>query len=224
MTLPLHEGHELLDAATGPTTDLFHPLSLGGIDLANRVVMAPMTRLRSGTSGVPGELLVEHYRQRAGLGMIVTEGTYPSPESQAYAGQPGIATDEQAAGWSRVADAVHAEGGRIVMQLMHGGRAAHPAVNGGRRVIAPSAVAVSGELHTADGKVPFIVPEPMTCAASCGGTSPRPVAPSPRAWTAWRCTPPTGTSSSSTSPPRRTSEPTITADPHRTAPGSSSRS
>lgn len=152
----------MLDAATGTTTDLFHPLALGGIDLANRVVMAPMTRLRSGASGVPGELLVEHYRQRAGLGMIVTEGTYPSPDSQAYSGQPGIATDEQAAGWALVADAVHAEGGRIVMQLMHGGRTAHPAVNGGRRVIAPSAVAVSGELHTADGKVPFIVPEPMT--------------------------------------------------------------
>ncbi|MBD7956445.1 alkene reductase [Microbacterium sp. Sa4CUA7] len=153
----------MLDAATGTTTTtLFDPLRLGKIHLANRIVMAPMTRLRSGPSGVPGDLLVEHYRQRAGLGMIVTEGTYPSRESQAYAGQPGIADDEQAQGWARVADAVHAEGGRIVLQLMHGGRTAHPAVNGGRRVIAPSAVAVSGELHTADGKEPFVVPEPMT--------------------------------------------------------------
>ncbi|WP_051027423.1 alkene reductase [Cellulosimicrobium cellulans] len=143
-------------------TTLFDPISLGEIRLANRVVMAPMTRLRSGPFGVPGELLVEHYRQRASLGMIVTEGTYPSPESQAYVGQPGIATDDQTAGWVRVADAVHAEGGRIVMQLMHGGRTAHPAVNGCRRVIGPSAVAVSGQLHTADGKQPFVVPEPMT--------------------------------------------------------------
>lgn len=147
---------------TSNTPTLFDPLTLGGIALANRVVMAPMTRLRSGQTGVPGDLLVEHYRQRASLGMIVTEGAYPSHESQSYVGQPGIATDEQAAGWARVTDAVHADGGRIVLQLMHGGRTAHPAVNGNRRVIAPSAVAIEGELHTANGKQPFVVPEPMT--------------------------------------------------------------
>lgn len=163
-SISFFEGPKLLDStATGTTvTTLFAPLWLGKIDLANRVVMAPMTRLRAGSTGVPGDLLVEHYRQRAGLGMIITEGTYPSRESQAYAGQPGIADDAQATGWGRVADAVHADGGRIVLQLMHGGRTAHPAVNAGRRVIAPSAVAVSGELHTADGKVAFVVPEPMT--------------------------------------------------------------
>ena len=92
--------------------DLFSPVTLGDLELANRVVMAPLTRMRSGAAGVPGDLVVEHYRQRAGVGLIITEGTYPNAESRAYPGQPGIVTDEQAAGWRRVADAVHAEGGR----------------------------------------------------------------------------------------------------------------
>lgn len=141
---------------------LFTPVTLGAIDLANRVVMAPLTRMRSGAAGIPGDLVVEHYRQRAGVGMITTEGTYPSPESQSYLGQPGIASDEQAAGWARVAQAVHAEGGKIVMQIMHGGRTAHPGTNGGRRVLAPSAIAVQGELYTINGKEPYAVPEAMT--------------------------------------------------------------
>ena len=79
--------------------DLFTPVTLGDLELANRVVMAPLTRMRSGASGVPGDLVVEHYAQRAGVGLIVTEGTYPDHESQAFVGQPGIVTDEQAAGW-----------------------------------------------------------------------------------------------------------------------------
>lgn len=141
---------------------VFTPVRFGNLELSNRVLMAPMTRLRSGPDGVPGELMARYYRQRAGVGLIVTEGTYPSHESQTGVGQPGIATEGQAQGWGRVAEAVHAEGGRIVVQLMHGGRTAHPAVNGGRRVIAPSAVALDGQLHTAEGKEPFVVPEPMT--------------------------------------------------------------
>ena len=106
--------------------DLFSPVALGDLSLANRVVMAPLTRMRSGAEGVPGDLVVEHYRQRAGVGLIITEGTYPNPESRAYPGQPGITNDEQEAGWCRVAEAVHARGGRIVMQVMHGGRVSHP--------------------------------------------------------------------------------------------------
>jgi 2,4-dienoyl-CoA reductase-like NADH-dependent reductase (Old Yellow Enzyme family) len=141
---------------------LFEPLTLGSIELANRIVMAPMTRMRSGGQGIPGDLMVEYYRQRASLGMIITEGTYPSFYSQSYAGQPGIATDEQAAGWARVVEAVHAEGGKIVMQIMHGGRTAHSLLNGGRRVLGPSAIAIDGEVHTGDGKSPFEVPDEMT--------------------------------------------------------------
>jgi len=142
--------------------DLFSPVTLGDLELANRVVMAPLTRLRSGDSGVPGDLVVQHYAQRAGVGLITTEGTYPGFESQAYAGQPGIVTDEQLAGWRRVAEAVHARGGRLVMQVMHGGRVTHPDVNGGRRVVAPSAIAIDGEVRTPEGKQPYPVPHALT--------------------------------------------------------------
>ena len=142
--------------------DLFAPVTLGDLALANRVVMAPLTRMRAGASGVPNDLLVEHYRQRAGVGLIITEGTYPTHESQAFVGQPGIVTDEQVAGWRRVADAVHARGGRIVMQVMHGGRVTHPDTNGGRRVVGPSAIAIDGETHTPKGKQPYPVPHALS--------------------------------------------------------------
>src|SRR5689334_22940092 len=142
--------------------DLFSRLALGDLELANRVVMAPLTRMRAGVSGVPNDLLVEHYRQRAGVGLIITEGTYPSHESQAFVGQPGIVTDEQVAGWRRVADAVHGRGGRIVMQVMHGGRVTHPDTNGGRRVVAPSAIAINGSGHTPTGRQPYPVPHALS--------------------------------------------------------------
>jgi N-ethylmaleimide reductase len=142
--------------------DLFSPVALGDLQLANRVVMAPLTRMRSGASGVPGDLVVEHYRQRAGVGLIVTEGTYPNHQSQAFVGQPGIVTDEQVEGWRRVADAVHARGGRIVLQVMHGGRVTHPEINGGRRVEAPSAIAIDGVARTASGKLAYPVPHALS--------------------------------------------------------------
>jgi 2,4-dienoyl-CoA reductase-like NADH-dependent reductase (Old Yellow Enzyme family) len=142
--------------------DLFSPVTLGDIELANRVVMAPLTRMRSGAAGVPNDLVVEHYEQRAGIGLIITEGTYPNHESQAFVGQPGIVTDEQVAGWRRVAEAVHARGGRIVMQVMHGGRVTHPDVNGGRRVVGPSAIAIDGAGHTEKGKQAYPVPHALT--------------------------------------------------------------
>ncbi|MCU1424889.1 MAG: alkene reductase [Microbacteriaceae bacterium] len=141
---------------------LFSPVSLGDIELANRVVMAPLTRTRSGADGVPGELVAEHYAQRASHGLIITEGTYPSAESRAYWGQPGISNDEQAAGWRRVADAVHAEGGRIVLQLMHGGRVSHTDITGTDRIVGPSAIAIEGEVHTPEGKKAFPVPHELT--------------------------------------------------------------
>lgn len=142
--------------------DLFTPVTLGDLRLDNRIVMAPLTRLRGGSDGAPRDLIVEHYRQRASVGLIIAEGTYVNFESQAFVGQPGIVTDEQAEGWRRVAEAVHDEGGRIVVQLMHGGRVTHPDVNGGRRVVAPSAVAIDGEVHTAVGKQPFPVPHALS--------------------------------------------------------------
>ncbi len=97
-----------------------------------------------------------------GLGLIITEGTYPSHESRSYPGQPGIATAEQTEGWRRVADAVHANGGRIVMQLMNGGRVSHTAITGTERIVAPSAIAIQGDVHTPEGKLPFPVPHALT--------------------------------------------------------------
>ncbi|MDF3311154.1 alkene reductase [Rhodococcus sp. T2V] len=150
---------------------LFQPLRLGAIELSNRIVMAPMTRTRTDSSGIPGELIVEYYRQRASLGLIITEGTYPSFESQAFGGQPGLASDEQAAGWRHVVDAVHAEGGKIVVQIQHGGRTAHPDLNGGRRVIAPSPIAIDGQMFMGASGQQFPLPQEMTSEDIAGAIS-----------------------------------------------------
>ncbi|MEX0153470.1 alkene reductase [Microbacterium sp. LMI1-1-1.1] len=141
---------------------LFSPTTVGDVDVRNRVSLAPMTRLRSGADGVPGPLVAKYYAQRAGIGLLVTEGVYPSAESRGYAGQPGIVTEAQAAGWAKVADAVHAEGGTIFMQLMNSGRVSHTDITGTDRIVAPSAIAIEGEAHLADGsKVPFPVPHAL---------------------------------------------------------------
>ncbi|MEG9246960.1 alkene reductase [Arthrobacter sp. Soc17.1.1.1] len=141
---------------------LFSPLTLGTLELPNRVVMAPLTRVRSGEAGVPGDMVVEHYRQRASLGLIVSEGTYPSHAGQGFPGQPGLVEDEQLAGWKRVTDAVHADGGRIVAQVMHAGRVTHRDTNGGYEVVAPSAIAIDGTTRTSTGKQPYPVPHALT--------------------------------------------------------------
>ena len=120
---------------------LFSPVTLGDIALANRVIMAPMTRGRAGPGDVPTEMIVEYYAQRASAGLIVTEGVQPSPVGKGYWRTPGIHSAEQIAGWRKVSDAVHAKGGRIVMQLMHCGRVVVPANRGFEAdIIAPSAI------------------------------------------------------------------------------------
>ncbi|WP_168914842.1 alkene reductase [Microcella flavibacter] len=142
---------------------LLSPLALGAITLPNRLVMAPMTRTRSGDDGVPGPMVAEYYAQRASSGLIITEGVYPSRESRAYAGQPGIVTDEQQAGWAAVAEAVHEAGGRVFMQVMNGGRVSHTSITGTERIVAPSAIAIEGEVRLGDGsKAPYPVPEALT--------------------------------------------------------------
>jgi 2,4-dienoyl-CoA reductase-like NADH-dependent reductase (Old Yellow Enzyme family) len=145
-----------------PDVNLFDSAQFGDLHLRNRIVMAPLTRTRAGSEGIPNDLLVEHYAQRASLGMIVTEGTWPIQEGRSYPGQPGIETPEQIAGWKRVADAVHAEGGTIVMQLMHGGRVSHTDISRTPRIVGPSAIAAPGETHTADGKAAMPVPHALT--------------------------------------------------------------
>jgi 2,4-dienoyl-CoA reductase-like NADH-dependent reductase (Old Yellow Enzyme family) len=141
--------------------DLFSPIDLGDLHLANRVVMAPLTRVRSGADGVPTPLVAEYYAQRASVGLIISEGVYPGKESRGYFGQPGIITDEQEAAWRTVTNAVHAAGGTIVMQLMHSGRVVHPDLSDTDRTVAPSAVAIDGETHTQNGKQQHVVPHAL---------------------------------------------------------------
>ena len=141
--------------------DLYSPATFGSLHLANRVVMAPLTRTRAGADGVPTDAMVEYYRQRAGQGLIVSEGVWPVAEGKSYPGQPGIETPEQIDGWRRVADAVHAAGGVLVMQLMHGGRVSHTAITGTERIVAPSALPAPGQTRTPEGKVDMPVPNAL---------------------------------------------------------------
>ena len=148
------------------TEALFSPAKLGAFDLANRIVMAPMTRDRAGPGDVPTAAMVEYYRQRAGAGLIVTEGTQPSPEGKGYWRTPGIHSAEQIEGWSKVAGAVHGEGGRIVLQLMHCGRVVVPANRGFEaEVIAPSPIPCPDPVPGSDGvPVETATPREMTTA------------------------------------------------------------
>lgn len=141
---------------------LLDPLRLGRIELANRVVMAPMTRSRASDDDLVGDLHEAYYRQRAGAGLIVTEGTHPSPDGKGYCRTPGIYNAAQVAAWKRVTDAVHEEGGRIVLQLMHVGRVAHPANKAAEaETVAPSAVTARGEMFTEEGMLPFTAPREL---------------------------------------------------------------
>jgi N-ethylmaleimide reductase len=142
---------------------LHTPIQLGPLPLKNRIVMAPMTRSRA-IGSVANALTVEYYSQRATAGLIVTEGTSPSPNGLGYARIPGLFTEEQAASWKAVTAAVHARGGHIVAQLMHTGRVGHSLnLPPGGRILAPSAVAAAGAMYTdAQGMQPHPVPEAMT--------------------------------------------------------------
>jgi N-ethylmaleimide reductase len=149
-----------------PRNRLFEPVLVGELALRNRVVMAPMTRSRAVEANTPNALMAEYYAQRASVGLIVTEGTSPSPNGTGYPRIPGLWAAGQVAGWKRVTDAVHERGGRIVVQLMHTGRVGHPFnLPDGGEVLAPSAVAASGEMYTDRvGPQPHPVPREMTGA------------------------------------------------------------
>lgn len=140
-------------------TDLFSPVTLGDLALANRIVMAPMTRDRAGPGDVPTATMVEYYRQRATAGLIITEGTQPSAAGKGYYRTPGIHSAAQVAGWKAVADAVHAAGGALVMQLMHCGRAAVQAnKDPDAETIAPSAIPCPDRIFGPDGTLQETVP------------------------------------------------------------------
>ncbi len=122
--------------------------------------MAPLTRSRSGRDGVPGEIVAEYYRQRASMGMLITEGIYPSADGQGFVRQPGLETQAQIDGWRKVTDAVHAEDGRIIAQIMHAGRVANSGITG-QQAGAPSAIAIHGQTRTYEGKIPYEVPRAL---------------------------------------------------------------
>jgi N-ethylmaleimide reductase len=142
---------------------LFSPTTLGPLKLQNRLVMSPLTRSRA-IGNVPNDLMVEYYSQRASAGLIITEGTSPSPNGVGYPRIPGIYSADQVKGWKVVTEAVHAKGAKIFVQLMHTGRIGHPSnLPAGASVVAPSAVTAAGEMFTdAGGPQPHPTPKAMT--------------------------------------------------------------
>jgi N-ethylmaleimide reductase len=143
---------------------LFEPYTLGAMTLRNRLVMAPMTRSRASIDHVPTPIMVEYYATRADLGLIITEGTSPSPNGLGYARIPGLFNAEHVAAWRPVTDAVHARGGRIVVQLMHTGRASAAAnLPAGARTVGPVATAMGEQIYTdTHGMQPADVPHALT--------------------------------------------------------------
>ena len=141
---------------------LLSPLQVGTLNLPNRVLMAPLTRCRADADHNPTPLIAEYYAQRASAGLIIAEATMVMEGNSSFWMEPGIYSDAQVKGWKAVTDAVHAKGGQIVLQLWHGGRACHPLLNGGAQPVAPSAIPITGdEVHTPEGKKPYVTPREL---------------------------------------------------------------
>lgn len=140
---------------------LFEPLQAGALQLRNRIVMAPLTRCRAEAERVPGELMVEYYRQRANAGLIISEATSVTPMGVGYPDTPGIWSDAQVDGWKKVTDAVHAEGGLIVMQLWHVGRISHPTYLNGELPVGPSAIKPAGHVSLVRPKAEYPTPRAL---------------------------------------------------------------
>jgi N-ethylmaleimide reductase len=144
---------------------LFTEVQVGRYTLPNRMVMAPMTRSRADDAGVPEDVVVTYYEQRATAGLIISEGVFPSALGKGYVRTPGIETAAQVAAWTRVTSAVHARGGRIFMQIMHTGRVSHPLLlPEGAQPVAPSATKASGQTWTQEGQKEFVVPHELSTA------------------------------------------------------------
>jgi N-ethylmaleimide reductase len=143
-------------------TDLFSLVTMGALQLANRIVMAPVTRSRMAEDGVPNEMHATYYAQRASAGLIIAEATNISAQGRGYAMTPGIWSEEQVAGWKKVTDAVHAAGGKIVSQLWHVGRFSSVELQpGGAAPVAPSAIKAEGSTYTEKGFVEVSMPRAL---------------------------------------------------------------
>jgi N-ethylmaleimide reductase len=142
---------------------LFTPIQVGSLQLPNRIAMAPLTRCRADAAHVPTPIMAEHYAQRATAGLLIAEATMAIAGHSAFGGrEPGIHSAAQVEGWRKVTDAVHAQGGRIVLQLWHGGRACHSLLNNGAQPVAPSALRITNdEIHTPEGKKPYETPREL---------------------------------------------------------------
>ncbi|MBB5209395.1 alkene reductase [Chiayiivirga flava] len=141
---------------------LLDPIRVGALDLPNRVIMAPLTRSRAGTERIPNDLMREYYVQRASAGLILTEATSVTPMGVGYADTPGIWSEEQVQGWSRITRAVHDAGGRIVLQLWHVGRISDPIFLGGALPVAPSAIAAKGHVSLVRPMRDYVTPRALT--------------------------------------------------------------
>ncbi|HBI71015.1 MAG TPA: alkene reductase [Massilia sp.] len=143
-------------------TTLFDPIKIGALELPNRIIMAPLTRARAiGEGRVPNDLMAEYYVQRASAGLILSEATSVTPMGVGYADTPGIWSDEQVAGWKKVTDAVHAAGGRIVLQLWHVGRISDPVFLDGAAPVAPSAIKPAGTVSLVRPKREYTTPRAL---------------------------------------------------------------
>jgi N-ethylmaleimide reductase len=141
---------------------LFSPLQVGALNLPNRIVMAPLTRGRSGAERIPNDMMMEYYTLRAEAGLIISEATQISEQGAGWDESPGIHTDAQVKGWQKITEAVHHHGGRIVLQLWHTGRASHPDFQpGGVLPVSASAIAINGHSRTPQGKKPYVTPRPL---------------------------------------------------------------
>ncbi len=140
---------------------LFEPITIGSLHLPNRIIMAPLTRSRAGASRVPNDLMAEYYAQRASAGLILSEATSVTPMGVGYADTPGIWSEAQVEGWTKVTAAVHAAGGRIFLQLWHVGRISDPAFLDGALPVAPSAIAAEGHVSLLRPERPYVVPRAL---------------------------------------------------------------
>ncbi|TAK63989.1 alkene reductase [Methylobacter sp.] len=152
-----------MTSVTNDKTNLFSPILLGDMALANRIIMAPLTRNRAGEGNVPQDTNVEYYRQRAGAGLIISEGSQISAQGVGYPRTPGIHSEAQVEGWKRVTNAVHDKGGRIFIQLWHTGRISHSSLQPGHVLpVGPSALKAAGQASTYQGMQDFETPHALT--------------------------------------------------------------